>query len=476
MMSIKNIVVTVMAVLAAGILAFGPRGDQDLPADRTIVEYWEKWSGDEEQLMREIVDEFNDTVGRDKKIFVRYLSTSAIDQKTLVAIAAGVPPDISGMWDNTLVQYAAMDALEPLDDLARDAGIDASIYKPAYWRACSYEGRLYALISTPGVVALLYNREAFEQNADALRAAGLDPHRAPRTVRELDAYSSALTRTGPGGQLQRVGYLPLEPGWYLPYTPYWFGGSIWDDAAKKITLTDPKVIAAYDWIASYSRKLGASETIAFRSASGAGSNWDSPQNPFITNTVLMEQNGPWMARYLERYCPQRQRLLWSKTQEMEKTLEERKKNYFWAASAFPSAAEGLQDISYCTSDVLVIPRGARHKREAFIFMAYLNRQDVMEKLCSAHCKNSPLARVSEAFLRRHPNPYIDVYERLAASPNARSVPQCPILQEMNDELEALSQRVTLLETDAATALREAQARLEAKYADFCQMQRKRRQK
>jgi hypothetical protein len=35
---------------------------------------------------------------------------------------------------------------------------------------------------------------------------------------------------------------------------------------------------------------------------------------------------------------------------------------------------------------------------------------------------------------------------------------------MNDELEALSQRVTLLETDAATALREAQARLEAKAA------------
>ena len=472
MISLKHIVISILAATAGAILAFGPRGDAALPRDRVIVEYWEKWSGDEEQSMRAIVDEFNDTVGREKKIFVRYLSTSAIDQKTLVAIAAGVPPDIAGMWDHTLVQYAAMDALEPLDDLARAAAIDSSIYKPAYWRACNYEGHLYALISTPGVVALLYNREAFEANTDALRRAGLDPYRPPRTIRELDAYADALTSSA-GGRLDRVGYLPLEPGWYLQYTPIWFGGSIWDEQAKRITLTDPKVIEAYDWVASYSRKLGAAEMVAFRSASGAGSNWDSPQNPFITDTVLMEQNGPWMARYFERYCPQRQRLLWSREVEMTKPPAQRKRNYFWAAAAFPSA-DGRQDLSLCTSDVLVIPRGARHKREAFEFMAYLNRQDVMEKLCAAHCKNSPLEKVSERFVREHPNPYIDVFERLAASENAHTVAQCPILQEVVDELEALGQRVTLLQTDAATALRDAQARLEVKHADFLRMQRQRR--
>jgi ABC-type glycerol-3-phosphate transport system substrate-binding protein len=378
------------------------------------------------------------------------------------------------MWDHTLVQYAALDALEPLDELAREAGITPEAYKPGYWRACNYEGRLYGLVSTPGVVALLYNRLAFEQNAEALRAKGLDPTRAPQTLAELDDYAAALDVVGPSGRVERVGYLPTEPGWYLSYTPFWFGGSIFDDRAKRITLTDPKVIAAYDWIASYSRKLTPREVIAFRSASGTGSNWDSPQNPFIAGTVLMQQNGPWMAEHFNRHAPQLQQLVWPKQQEEAKSIEERKKNYSWAAAAFPSAVPGLRDVSYCTSDMLVIPRGAKHKREAFVFMAYVNRQDVMERLCESQCKNSPLARVSDDFLRRHRNPYIDVFERLAASENARSVPQCPILQEVNDELEAVGQRVTLLQATPEDALRDAQARLEVKYAHFLAVQSKRR--
>jgi maltose-binding protein MalE len=125
--------------------------------------------------------------------------------------------------------------------------------------------------------------------------------------------------------------------------------------------------------------------------------------------------------------------------------------------------------------VLVIPRGAKHKQEAFTFMAWLNRQDVMERLCTSHCKNSPLAKASESFIANHPNPYLDVYERLTASPNAHSVPQIPIFQEVRDELNSVAQRVTLLQADAPTALLEAQARLDVKYADFLRMQEKRKE-
>ena len=59
---------------------------------------------------------------------------------------------------------------------------------------------------------------------------------------------------------------------------------------------------------------------------------------------------------------------------------------------FPSAVPGLEDVTFADFDALVIPQGARHKQEAFEFIAYVNRQDVMEKLCKLHCKNSPLAR------------------------------------------------------------------------------------
>src|SRR5581483_7351964 len=81
----------------------------------------------------------------------------------------------------------------------------------------------------------------------------------------------------------------------------------------------------------------------------------------------------------------------------------------WAAAPFPSAVPGLNDVTYATFDTLVIPRGAKHKREAFEFIAYVNEQKVMEKLCKMHSKNSPLTAVSDDFLEHNKNPYIDVF-------------------------------------------------------------------
>lgn len=121
----------------------------------------------------------------------------------------------------------------------------------------------------------------------------------------------------------------------------------------------------------------------------------------------------------------------------------------------------------------MIPKGAQHKNEAFEFLAYVNRQDVMEKLTSMHCKNSPLRQVSANFLRNHPNPYIDVFEKLAASPNAHGVPSVPIWPEVADELNVAVQKVYLLESTPEQALAESQLRLQAKLDDFNARQRAR---
>ena len=213
-----------------------------LPKDRVIVDYWEKWTGGEAAAMQQIVDDFNNTIGKEKGIFVRYVSTSTINQKTLVATSAGVPPDIAGLFDVNLVQFATMDALEPLEKMAAAHGIDAAYYKPVYWNACNYDGHLYGLVSTPTVIALHYNKQVFQQNAAALRAAGLDPDRPPRTIAELDAYAHALTIHDASGRLIRSGFLPMEPDWYVNYICYWFGGSFWDDRTRRFTLTSPPVV------------------------------------------------------------------------------------------------------------------------------------------------------------------------------------------------------------------------------------------
>ncbi len=473
---IKILILCLLAIPALGILIFGPRADDELPRDRVIVDYWEKWTGDEATQMKQIVDEFNRTVGAEKKIYVRYVSTSSISQKTLVSTAAGVPPDIAGLWNENIVQYAATDGLEPLEDLAAqytDYRIDQNYYKPVYWNACNYNGHLYALVSTPASIALHYNKDVIRQNADKLRAAGYDPEKIPGSLQELDEWGKIMTITDSDGTLKQAGYLPAEPGWYLNYTYLWFGGSIWDEKNQKFTFDNPGVMKSFYWVKSYTDRLGKQAISSFKSGLG---NFDSPQNAFLAGTVIMEQQGPWMGNYIYNLKPSMSEVKWKRSIEMTKPLKQRYDNYSWGVAGFPSAVPGLEDVTYAPFDAFVIPRGAKHKKEAFEFIAYVNRQDVMEKINKLHCKNSPLANVSEDFLNNHDNPYIGVFEKLARSPNAHGVPQIPIWPEVASEINAIYQDIiNQREPDIEGRAKKVQARLQAKYDLFMSRQAARKE-
>ncbi len=476
MKPIKWVLSALLIVPAVGILALGPRGKRvgkeggPRPGD-VIVDYWEKWTGKEYEQLQEIVDDFNGSVGRQKHIYVQLLSTSDIEQKTRVATAAGVPPDIAGLWDNDTAQFEALDALEPLEDLAAEYGITSETYKPVYWDACYFNGHLNALISTPAAVALHYNKRILAENADALRKAGLDPTRPPATIDELDRFSVALTVRSPSGAIERAGFLPLEPDWYRGSIFFWFGADIWDAKAKKFTLTDPGVIKAYQWVQSYSKRLGTEAINEFHSGVGT---FDSPQNPFLTGMVAMEQQGPWMANYIAHLKPSMSEVHWPMSEDISKPMAERLTNYEWAVAPFPSAVPGQTDVSVCPFDTFVIPKGAKHKREAFEFIAYVNRQEVMEKLCKLHCKNSPLRTVSDDFLYHHPNPYIGVFEKLASSPNAHHIQITPVLAEAASELDNVIQQIALNKIDPAVGLAKAQERCQMKYDQFIERQKLRK--
>jgi ABC-type glycerol-3-phosphate transport system substrate-binding protein len=445
-----------MILGAAWLIIWSPK--PPIPPERqqdVVVQYWEKWTGVEQIAIQQIVDDFNNSIGREKHIYVQLLSMSNIDQKTLVATAAGVPPDVAGLWDPTIVQFGSLGALMPLEDMAKAHNITDGFYKPVYWRGCHYNGHLYGLISTPASIALFYNTKIFHDEAAKLRARGLDPDRAPQTLQELDQYADALNtfRIGPDGKkhLQRAGYIPMLPGWYIVDTPFWFGAEEWDAVTQKFTLTDPGVIAAIEWIQCYSLKLGKDAITAFQTAQGG---FNSVENEFMAETVAMEQQGPWMANYIHHWRP-----------DMDGQ---------WAVAPFPSAV-GQKDVSYCPFDTLSIPVGAKHPNEAFEFIAYVNEQKVMEKLCMLHCKNSPLANVSEYFLTHHPNPYIKVFEELAWSPNAHQTMQNPLALEAGADILALIQGVVTLSVEPRPALAALQVRLQAKYDDFVAKQKIRQQ-
>src|ERR1700679_1256686 len=75
------------------------------------VTYWEKWTAFERDAMKAVVDKYNATEGAKKHIFVYFLPVSGIEEKTIVAISGGMPPDIAGLSTLGLAAFADNDAI-----------------------------------------------------------------------------------------------------------------------------------------------------------------------------------------------------------------------------------------------------------------------------------------------------------------------------------------------------------------------------
>ena len=417
---------------------------------RIVVNYWEKWSGFEADSMRGVVDDFNRSQDR---IEVRFLSIAGVDTKLLLATSSGHPPDIAGLWSENIPDFSEKGALTPLDGGLRKAGITADRYIPLFWDLCRHRGFTWGLPTTPGCVALFYNKKLF-------RAAGLDPERPPRTFAEFESMSRRLTlveverdgrrarvsfdeltlaeRASRKYSLVLVGHLPEDAGMFLAGWGAWFGARF-QDGDRRIVADDRGNVAAYAWFRHTAETYGVENLRGFIEGFGVS---QSAQTPFLGGAEAMVVQGPWMPNFISKFAP---------------GLE-------WGVAACPAAdgVGGGAPVTLAQCDVVVIPKGAEHPREALEFMCYLQRQEVAEKLARSQQKFTALSKVSDGFLANHPNPAIGLFIELSRSPSARFVPRLSIWHEYDAELAVARERVLNLRYSPEAALAEVQERVQWK--------------
>jgi multiple sugar transport system substrate-binding protein len=411
--------------------------------------YWEKWTGAEANAMSETVAAFNASQDR---IVVEYLSISGIDRKTLLATAGGDPPDIAGVWVQNLASWADAGALTPLDELMLQRGISATEFaarfEAAYADAMQYDGHIYAVIATPASLALHWNKAAF-------RAAGLDPDRPPASIAELYEFSRRLIRRdAASGELTQVGFLPQDPGWWPWAFPRYFGGHLQrPDGA--ISYDDvPENVESMRWVESYTRLYGVDALRRF--ASGFGT-FGSPQFPFFRGSTTMVFQGVWLNNYLRQYAP----------------------NLDYGVAAWPAVHPGEAPFTIVEGDMLVIPRGSKHPREAWEFLEYVSSSNPaaqslselrgIELTCFLQEKNSPLRVWSPYFSEHHPHPFISVFRELARSPRAYHAPAMGVWQEYQREINIAFDEVRLGRSAPERAMRTVQERITRSWRQHQQM-------
>ncbi len=399
--------------------------------DRVTVVYWEKWTGQEGEEMRKVVDAFNRSQDR---IFVRYLSISGVDTKTLLATSGGNPPDVAGIWQERIAQFADGGALMDLTPMANEAGLGRDYYIANYYNACSYQGKLWALPSTPASVAL-------HVRPDLVPPEVASPETFPQTIEELDALTERISQRDPNGAIKMAAFLPSNPGWWHWGWGSLFGGKLLE--GDRIVVNGPESVRAFEWIQSYAKRFGAKEVQSFQSGFGT---FSSPQDPFMSGKVASELNGTWKGNYINVY----------------------KKGLKWFAVPFPYPKDrpDLKGHALLSQDVLAIPRDAKHPKEAFEFIKFVQRQDVMEGLCKGHGKNSPLNQVSESFFETHPNPQIRLFDELARSKTSFSPPVVGLFPQISSEVGVAFQEVSNEIKTPKQALDDAQKRSDGLWATY----------
>jgi len=286
---------------------------------------------------------------------------SMSSQKLLTSIVGDVAPDVVLQDRFTVADWASRGAFIPLDTyIKRDIATDPLCpheqdYYPAVWKEASYEGRAYAIPEGADNRALYWNKTIFRENADKLRAAGLDPTRPPRTWSEALAYGRVLTEFRSDGMLKRAGFMPNYGNVWLYMYAFQNDAEFMSPDGRTCALDTPAseealafLVKGYDLLGGYDKAK------AFESSFLAHEN-----SPFYVGQVAMMVNGDWILNDISRYAPQL---------DFGVAPAPVPDDRFYRRGKFKNDKDTF--ITWSGGFCYVIPRGARHPEDAWTYIKY----------------------------------------------------------------------------------------------------------
>lgn len=390
-----------------------------VPPDREEVVFWHFWGGEDRDVVEDVVARFN---ASQDQYFVRAVAMPGnnLDVKLFLAVTGGDPPDVVNQDDPIVADWAARGALTPLEDLATPDEIERlrEWLFPAALRLCEYDGKMYGMCNGLDVRALYYNKTLLDEH-------GLAP---PRSLAELDDISRALTVVDRQGQIQRIGYLPDSRrlwAWGVV-----FGGDFYDERTGEVTADAKPIVRALDWMASYSRRLGADQVAAFRTGDQSLPGKAFPllpsgDSPHGRYGAIMD--GQWRVRDI----------LASRASRRAVGLPVAE----YGVCPLPPPPGGRERAGWVNGNFFVVPRGAKNRAGAWEFMRFWSGFDGRESAAARTCVAGGWIPVSarvveqpefQQYLRERP--LFAEFVALAGSPNQFPVPVIPGAPLFNREI------------------------------------------
>jgi multiple sugar transport system substrate-binding protein len=399
---------------------------------RVLVRLWHQWTGQRQPLIDAIVASFNKSQER-YEVIALAVPGAISDQKLMLAIAGGEPPDVMTQWSPTVGTWAGDGLLQPLENrlTAEEHRILRTDAFPVVNKAAWCHGHLYG-------ISIGLNNFACYYRPDLVRAAGLDPDHFPDSLEELVEWGHKLDRVDAQGRLERVGFLPSRLALFAPL----FGGGFTERADGGITIDTEGNRRALTFISDVYRHYGYERMIQFRSSLNSGSlavEW-----PFVSGLYPISVDGQWRVEQLATYAPE----------------------VPYRTAPLPPPKGGRVHAGFGTVNLAIIPVGAREPDGALAFMRYwsgLQDADVAGAFNASGGWLPPLRTTVQspdfqAFLTR--NPQFRTFITAIDSPDVEPVPPVAYQVYFNSRIWQAEDRVVRGDKTPEQALRDLEAEVE----------------
>ena len=311
------------------------------PGEKTKLTYW---TGDrhDAEFIKEVIDQYNET--NEDNIEVELVVTGEYDQALDIAFVSGQSPDIFRAKENTIQTYYKKDYMEPLDDYLTD---EMKEKFPQFQDFNLFDGKMYSLPNYGTTIRLIYNVELFE------KAGIVNP---PTTVQEMveaakkitevgkseGAYGFALNFKNPNSALSRSARVIAELSGY--------GGFGYDFNAGKYDFSGYKeIIEGFKQMMDDGSMLPGVESLDI----------DPLRAQFAEG-----KSGMYLSYSSEPGVYQNQ---------VPAKIE-------WNAAPAPTVTGSVEGASgFLGGQWLAISKDSKHKQEAFKFLEYMYKDEVLVK-------------------------------------------------------------------------------------------------
>lgn len=150
------------------------------------IQFWNAFTGTDGDVLREIVDKYNETNDKNITIEMDIMPGSSLEEKLPAAVATKTAPALIIRGNFDTATYAENGVLVPMDDFYESVGMSEGDFSQASVDALKYEEKQYMIPMQVHSTFLYWNKDLFE-------AAGLDPETPPATWAEAAEYAEKIT-------------------------------------------------------------------------------------------------------------------------------------------------------------------------------------------------------------------------------------------------------------------------------------------